>query len=463
MKRQYLKTAARGLAIAAFAMVSLGLTQATSASAATAAIPDISEWQGQLTATQVQNMKPNVSFVINRRQYGSDYIDKYAANNTNLYVKYGVPFGEYAYAQFVSASDARQEAKDFYNRSNKKAAFYVLDFEVNTVTSGTTNAAVKAWYDEMRSLTNKKLVFYSYQSFATTYANSARQSFDAQWIANYSYTPTIPFALWQYTDAYYMSALNKYIDNSRAAVNVHPISWWTAAGGVTNNTTTTTDNNTAVTKPTTPTPTAYSKYKVGQHAYVHKGATTYYGSNTAIPSSAKQKFYKITAVKSVNSSHSAQAVYLSGLNQWVLSQDVDCYWYGQHGSYNLTSNLNLYSDAALKHKVGAKYKKGTQLKATMIKNGTVRRLKTSQGYVSANVKYSTPAYLESLPKDRTITTTKKVYAYRKSSLKKAYRQNKIAKGTKLTVQKVGRRSTGSRYFVMSNGQYVTANKAYVTE
>ena len=465
MNRQQLKTAAKGLAIAALAVVSLGVTQTVTANAATtAAIPDISEWQGKLTATQVQNMKPNVSFVINRRQYGSDYIDKYAANNTNLYVKYGVPFGEYAYSQFVSASDAKQEAKDFYNRSNKNAAFYVLDFEVNTVKSGTTNAAVKAWYDEMRSLTNKKLIFYSYQSFATTYANTARQTFDAQWIANYSYTPTIPFALWQYTDAYYMSALNKYIDNSRATVSVHPISWWTAAGGVTNNVTTDTSNNSSnKPAPVTPAkPTAYSKYKLGQHAYVHKAASTYYGTNTAIPSSAKQKFYKITAVKAVNSGNSAQAVYLSGLNQWVLSQDVDAYWYGQHGAYNLTSNLNLYSDAALKHKVGAKYKKGTQLKAKMIKNGKVRRLKTSQGYVSANVKYSTPAYLESVPSSKTITTTRKIYAYSKSSLKKAYRQNGVAAGTKLTIQKVGRRSTGSRYFVTTNGQYITANKNYVT-
>ncbi|VDG19999.1 GH25 family lysozyme [Lactiplantibacillus mudanjiangensis] len=469
MKAHQLKPIVRGLAIAALVTIGFGVAATKSASAdTTKAIPDISEWQGQLTATQVQSMKNNVSFVINRRQYGSDYVDKYAANNTSLYVKYGVPFGEYAYAQFVSASDAKQEAKDFYNRSNKNAAFYVLDFEVNTVTSGTTNAAVKAWYEEMRSLTNKKLIFYSYQSFATTYANTARQSFDAQWIANYSYTPTISYSLWQYTDAYYMSALNQYIDNSKAVVSVHPISWWTAASSATTDTSTSTNmstntsTNTNTSTTTTTTPTAYSKYKVGQHGYLHKAATTYYGTNTTIPSSAKQKFYKITAVKSVTSGNSSQAVYLSGLNQWVLAQDITGYWYGQHGSFNLTSNLNIYSDAGLKTKTGSKYTKGSQIKGKVVKNGSVYRIKTSKGYVSGNVKYATPAYIESLPSSKTVTTTKKIYSYSKSSLSKTYRRSAIAKGTKVSVTKVGKRSTGSRYLVTANGQYITANKSYVT-
>jgi len=201
--------------------------------AATLAIPDISEWQGRLTATQVEQMKPHVSFVINRRQYGANYVDKDAANNTALYVKYGIPFGEYDFSQFTSVASARQEARDFYARSNKAARFYVLDFEVNTVKSGTTNAAVTAWEQQMRALTPKKLIFYSYQSFATTYANTSRQLFNAQWIADYTArTPQIPYAMWQYTDHFYMAGLNKYVDNSQVATWVHPVSWWLATGAV---------------------------------------------------------------------------------------------------------------------------------------------------------------------------------------------------------------------------------------
>lgn len=191
------------------------------------AVVDISEWQGQLSPSQVQAMKSQVLFVINRRQYGLNYVDRDAANNTALYVRYGIPFGEYDFSQFTDAASARREAQAFYARSNKAARFYALDFEVNTVRSGSTNAAVAAWYREMRALTNKKLIFYSYASFALTYANQARQRFDAQWIG--ALTPNPPIisaALWQYTNRYHLAGLAAPVDNSRVITSVHPVSWW---------------------------------------------------------------------------------------------------------------------------------------------------------------------------------------------------------------------------------------------
>ncbi|MFC6260532.1 GH25 family lysozyme [Levilactobacillus fujinensis] len=423
----------------------------TVANASTLAIPDISEWQGKLTASQVANLKSQVSFVINRRQYGSSYQDLYAANNTALYVKYGIPFGEYDYARFTSATSAKQEAKDFYNRSNKSAQFYVLDFEENDVTSGTTNAAVKAWYDEMSALTNKKLVFYSYQSFATSYANTARQSFDAQWIANYSYTPTIAHALWQYTDHNYLSALGEYTDNSKAVTSVQPVSWWT--DGVT----------TALTHTTTTT-YAYSSYKKGQHVYLHTGATKDADGN-AIAASDRQKFYQVTQVKSVTQSKSQQAIYLEGLNKWVLSEDVTGYWVGQHGSFNLKKKLYVYSNASLTKKTGSYYVAGDTVAGKVVKasSGKSYRIKTKLGYLSANTQFSDHAYYESLGTNKVITSKKPVYEYTSSSFKKANRATKVAKGTTLTVTAVKKRLTGSRYFVLSNGKYVTAQMAYVTE
>lgn len=53
-----------------------------------AAVPDISEWQGQLTSTEVQSLKSQADFVINRVQYGSSYEDLYHTSNESLYVKY---------------------------------------------------------------------------------------------------------------------------------------------------------------------------------------------------------------------------------------------------------------------------------------------------------------------------------------------------------------------------------------
>lgn len=207
-------------------ILSVSILGTIKVSAATTIIPDISEWQGKLTGSQVSNLKDQVSFIINRRQYGANYQDKYATNNTNLYEQYGIPFGEYDYATFTSAASAKNEAKIFYQNSNKDAKFYVLDYEENDVTSGSSNAAVTAWYNEMRSLTGKKLVFYSYQSFATAHANTARKRFDAQWIANYSSKPTIQTDLWQYTNKKYVPALKESVDASTILNSSKPITWW---------------------------------------------------------------------------------------------------------------------------------------------------------------------------------------------------------------------------------------------
>ncbi|NLR08383.1 MULTISPECIES: GH25 family lysozyme [Lactobacillaceae] len=434
--------------VAASALIGIAWGGQTVANASTLAIPDISEWQGKLTASQVSNLKSQVSFVINRRQYGSSYQDLYATNNTALYVKYGIPFGEYDYARFTSAASAKQEAKDFYNRSNKNASFYALDFEENDVTSGTTNAAVKAWYDEMRSLTGKNLVFYSYQSFATTYANTARTSFDAQWIANYSYAPTISYALWQYTDNNYLAALNEYTDNSKAVTSVHPISWWTDS----------------VSTALASVNYAYSSYKTGQHIYLHNNASKY-ADGTKIATADRQRFYKISKVKSLTQSRSKQALYISALGKWVLSQDGTGYYVGQHGSYTLKHKLNLYSDSGLTKKTGSYYVSGDTVAGKLVKapSGKSYRIKTKLGYMSANTQFVTPAYYESLNSAKSITTKKKIYEYKKSSFAKSSRSTAVKKGTKLTVTAVKKRSTGSRYFVLSNGKYVTALKSYVTQ
>ncbi|MDT6979742.1 GH25 family lysozyme [Levilactobacillus zymae] len=363
------------------------------AHASSLAIPDISEWQGKLSSGQVANLKNQASFVINRRQYGAGYQDVDATNNTNLYVKYGIPFGEYDYARFTSASSAKREAQTFYNRSNKNAQFYVLDFEENDVTSGSTNAAVAAWLNEMRSLTSKHLIFYSYQSFATTYANSARQNFDAQWIANYSYQPTIPMALWQYTDHNYLPALNEYTDNSKVITAVHPVTWWaddSVAAALTHApampATNATSATPSTTTPTVSAPSSTTSFQAGQRAYLHRDAVTLNGA--ALSKRKTQKLYSISRVKA-----NGTAVYLKGLNQWVKASDVTGYWSGSHRAFKLTRRLNLYTSASLTRRTGSYYVAGDTVKGKLVKapNGRAYRIKTKLGYLTANVKDSTLA------------------------------------------------------------------------
>lgn len=305
-----------GVALAVTGGVALATTTPTTTHAA--AIPDVSEWQGKLTASQVRRMKNQVSFVINRRQYGSNYVDKYAANNTALYVKYGVKFGEYDYSTFSSVAGAKREAKLFYQRSNKKALFYVLDYEENdsgSSSSSYTNKLVNAWYTQMRKLTKKKLIFYSYSSFATTYANTARKKFNAQWIASYGSKPTISYALWQYTDSYYLSSLGLSLDNSKVNSSVHKLSWWSSSSSSSSS-----SKNSSSSKKSSTT-TAASDYQLGQTVKLKSTATNYY-DRSKISSSVKNKNYVILSTKSISKSHSKQAVFVAGLNKWILSQDV---------------------------------------------------------------------------------------------------------------------------------------------
>lgn len=506
-------------------VAALGLLTPLKVQAATLAIPDISEWQGRLTATQVQQMKPHVSFVINRRQYGANYVDKDAANNTDLYVKYRIPFGEYDFSQFTSVASARQEARDFYARSNKAARFYVLDFEVNTVKSGTTNAAVAAWEQQMRALTTKKLVFYSYQSFATTYANTSRQLFNAQWIADYTArTPQIPYAMWQYTDHFYMAGLNKYVDNSQVATWVHPVSWWLTTGAV---------KSTAVkvksvrrvavpkkvvtkAKPITVKRVAvkphkgaakkvtakliktavkprkrvtkkvklakrpriksakkvvvrhkinwaYSQYIVGQAVKLKPTAARYYGTQTKIASAAKRHLFQVTAVKKVKSSHSLQAVYVAALHHWVLAQDVIGYWLGQHGAYTVLQPLRVYHDAQLKRPTTTRLAIGQQVTAMRVTVGTMTVLKARAGYLSDQVTAVAPADFEKLPADHWVRAKVSIAQYRRSRFtKENLLKTRFRAGQRIAVKKLIRRSDGSHYFVTSAGHDITANQAQVT-
>lgn len=195
---------------------SLSIATKPAKAAVGSSIPDLSEWQGKLTATEVQNLKKTVPYVILRVQYGSDYKDKDFATTAALCKKYGLEYGVYSFSQYSSTSDAKTEAKDLYDRA-PDADFYVNDYEDQTVTSGTTNSATAAWYTELRSLApHKRILFYSYNSFATEYANTAMTKYDGYWLAAYqSSEPTTSHDLWQYTDSWASSALGQNVDASK--------------------------------------------------------------------------------------------------------------------------------------------------------------------------------------------------------------------------------------------------------
>ncbi|MCP0887793.1 LysM peptidoglycan-binding domain-containing protein [Ligilactobacillus sp. WILCCON 0076] len=285
------------------------------ASADTLPVYDISEWQGQKTEQQFKNVKSEVSGLIIRQQYGSNYIDKYASYNTSMADKVGVPYGQYAYARFISADDARQEAKDFYNRSNKNAKFYVLDFEENTVKYGITQAAVQAWLDEMKSLTNKHVVFYSYRNFADSYVGqSLIDKFDGYWLAAYQGAWPNPrnYDMWQNKDNKSSVAFATSLDSSLVDTNRKSVSWWFGSEAKTQNNKLNND-------------TRKQGFDVGQTITLKQSAIKWYQPRVNIASYAKGQTYTIKDTQDLVLSKSNQAVLLykgSTPMGWALAQDI---------------------------------------------------------------------------------------------------------------------------------------------
>lgn len=435
-------------ALAVVFLFGVGVT----AKAATYNAMDFSVWQGSFTAAEVQKLKTEANFYILRVQYGSARSDKVFAHNAALFKKYDVPFGVYSFSQYTSASDAKSEAKYLYARSEAYGPkFFVNDYESQTVTSGTTNAATKAWYTEMNSLTSRPVVFYSYRSFLTSYASTAYKSYDALWLAGYSSTEPTPknYALWQNSDSYYSTSLKQSVDHSIVMTGVKPLSFWIGTSAA---------------------DTVKSKYteggfKVGQKVTLSTKATKWYNPRVAIPDSSKGLTYTITGTKSVNMSKSNQAVTLTRDGVVVgtaLAQDVSkvstYVRTNPHYAFSKT-NINEYNDVGLSKRV-SHHTKGTNFKVKSVvtyKNGT-RLLLTNGNYISGNTDFVNNLYYkvtDSSKEVKEVTSTTKVSRYKDLAFKD--KVDTWAKGTTFDVESVVKYGNVTR-LKLANGYYISANK-----
>lgn len=217
-----------GLGLAAIAAaLAVGVSlNTTTAQAAGKKVADISQYQGKINWSKASK---DLKYAIIRVQHGSKgdkgyMVDSARNTNANGAYKHGVPFGQYMFAQFTSVKDAKQEAKDFYKRSNAHTKFFVLDEEQRMGSAKSSEQTyVNAWLKTMRSLTDKPLILYS----GEYYANSHKldfSKFDGSWIAKYSSVkPKVAGTsvdLWQYTSKGRVSGisgnvdLNKVLDKS---------------------------------------------------------------------------------------------------------------------------------------------------------------------------------------------------------------------------------------------------------
>lgn len=361
----------------------------TSNGAVVKPVIDISEWQGSVSLAQAKAMKYENSFVIVRVQYGSNYQDVQYKNTISNLEKAGTPYGVYSYSRYVNASDAKQEAKDLYNRA-KNAKFYVNDAEELTTTSGTYSSAVTSWGKEMQSLTNKPVILYSGSWFYSNYIGTMSY-YDGFWEANYNNTYYGDTALWQYTDSGYSSALKRGVDTSKVITSKHPVSWWIGSSAA---------DKQQVNRYNV------GGYKVGDKVKINsnvakwdEGATT-----TPINKSVLSKTYTVSQIKTVTKSKSNQLVLLSYDNKpigWVLAEHINkqgstaktststssskapSQTYNQNGTFYPNTTLNVRTGAGTGYSKVATYFSGesVQYNQVIIKSDYVwARYLRSNGY-----------------------------------------------------------------------------------
>ena len=186
---------------------------------------DLSEWQGRLTNHRAHRLKHEVSFMILRAQNGSHRQDRTFSYNARKLRKAKVPYGAYSFSLYHNSASARNEARTLYQRA-PEAKFYVNDVEINHA-GRDSNRAGKAWAHEMKRLTQRPVVLYSYANFINQHLRKARKAYNTIWLAGYTSRQPLThfkYGMWQFTNNYYSRALGKRIDASR--LTGQPLTFW---------------------------------------------------------------------------------------------------------------------------------------------------------------------------------------------------------------------------------------------
>lgn len=358
-----LKTLLAGISLGAGLAM---LPATTTAHAATQTALDLSEWQGTITLSQAKKLKAELGDggVILRVQYGSNYRDKVFEQNAATLKRAGVKFGVYTFSQYINVSDAKVEAKDFYNRSQKYApAFYVNDAEELTTTAGSYAAATKAWADQMKQLTKKPLILYSYRGFYNSYIKS-KSGYNYFWLAAYQSTKPTPndYQLWQYTDKRYSTSLAKatdasYVYTDKLFGTVIDKKKFTVGG-----------------------------FKVGEKVTLK--AVKWYNTGKKLDKSLAGAEVSISAVKTTYTGKSNQVltVVRSGQVLGILrAEDVAGAYYkdGKTQYYMTSRNTNYYKSTGYKTRTKS-LPAGTVFSGKAQKVGGHWEIKTKDGYVTAN-------------------------------------------------------------------------------
>lgn len=159
-------------------------------------IVDLSHHQGKIDWGKASK---EIDLAVLRVQDGSNVVDREYKTYVQEAKKHGVPFGSYAFCRFVSIADAKKEAQDFWNRSDKSSLFWVADVEVKTMDN--MLAGTQAFIDELRKLGAKKVGLYvGHHTYEQFKADKVKTDF--VWIPRYGGNkPQYACDLWQHTES----------------------------------------------------------------------------------------------------------------------------------------------------------------------------------------------------------------------------------------------------------------------
>lgn len=193
-------------------------------------IIDVSEWQGIIDWNKV--IADDVTLSIIRVQHGSAHQDLKYMENLQQCISAGGKYAVYAYFAATSTSDAQQEARDFYNRTQKVVAgkqqpiFYAIDVESIEMSGDITQmrAGVEAYMSQLNTLgvpDNKIVLYIANHLYDKFNLNVARPG--AIWIPSYgqndgtlanSLKPTHPYDLHQFTSKGSVKGISGNVDMS---------------------------------------------------------------------------------------------------------------------------------------------------------------------------------------------------------------------------------------------------------
>lgn len=193
-------------------------------------IIDVSEWQGVIDWSSV--IADDVTLSIIRVQHGSAHQDLKYMENLQKCISAGGKYAVYAYFAATSTSDAQQEARDFYNRTQQVVAgkqqpiFYAIDVESIEMSGDVTQmrAGVEAYMSQLNALgvpDNKIVLYIANHLYDKFNLNVARPG--AIWIPSYgqndgtltnSLKPTHPYDLHQYTSKGSVNGITGNVDMS---------------------------------------------------------------------------------------------------------------------------------------------------------------------------------------------------------------------------------------------------------